>query len=140
MTRLRNRRITRYYESQFEGSSMRRSTTEFPLRIIAAAALILILGSCGGEEKDEAPVQVVRPVKTMTLGGEQGTGRSFPGKVQGSQRVNLSFRVQGPLIEFPVNEGDEVKAGQLLARLDPKGLSDRSRRSIRAVYRSPGGL
>jgi RND family efflux transporter MFP subunit len=99
---------------------MRRSTKKSPLRIIAAAALIFILGSCGGEEKEEARVQVVRPVKTMTLGGDQGTGRSFPGKVQGSQRVNLSFRVQGPLIEFPVNEGDEVKVGQLLARLDPR--------------------
>ena len=99
---------------------MRRPTTELPLRIIAAATLILILGSCGGEEKDETQVQVVRPVKTMILGGEQGTGRSFPGKVQGSQRVNLSFRVQGPLIELPVNEGDEVTKGQLLARLDPR--------------------
>ncbi len=99
---------------------MKRQTTKLPLKIIAAAVLVLILGSCGGEEKDEAPVQVVRPVKTMILGGEQGTGRSFPGKVQGSQRVNLSFRVQGPLIEFPVNEGDEVAKGQLLARLDPR--------------------
>ncbi|MGH7892836.1 MAG: efflux RND transporter periplasmic adaptor subunit, partial [Thermodesulfobacteriota bacterium] len=98
---------------------MRRSTSDLSFRIIAAA-LILFLGSCGGEEKDETQVQVVRPVKTMILGGEQGTGRSFPGKVQGSQRVNLSFRVQGPLIEFPVNEGDEVTKGQLLARLDPR--------------------
>jgi RND family efflux transporter MFP subunit len=90
------------------------------LRIIAALALFTILGSCGGEEKDETPVQVIRPVKTIILGGGQGFGRSFPGKVQGSQRVNLAFRVRGPLIEFPVNEGDEVKKGQLLARLDPR--------------------
>ncbi len=99
---------------------MRRSITGLPLRITATLALVMILCSCGGEDKDETQVQVVRPVKTMILGGVQGTGRSFPGKVQGSQRVNLSFRVQGPLVEFPVNEGDEVKKGQLLARLDPR--------------------
>ncbi len=96
------------------------TTENLSMRIIAAAAIILFLGSCGGGDTEETPVQVVRPVKTVTLGGGQGIGRSFPGKVQGSQRVNLSFRVQGPLIEFPVNEGDEVKKGQLLARLDPR--------------------
>ena len=99
---------------------MRITTNGSALRLAAALALMIILGSCGGEEKDETPVQVIRPVKTIILGGGQGVGRSFPGKVQGSQRVNLSFRVRGPLIEFPVNEGDEVKKGQLLARLDPR--------------------
>jgi RND family efflux transporter MFP subunit len=99
---------------------MRRTTNGLALRTAAALALLIILVSCGGEEKDETQVQVIRPVKTIILGGGQGVGRSFPGKVQGSQRVNLSFRVRGPLIEFPVNEGDEVKQGQLLARLDPR--------------------
>ena len=83
-------------------------------------AAVMALAACGGEEETTEEVPVVRPVKTITLGGDQGGGRSFPGKVQGSQRVNLSFRVQGPLVEFPVNEGDEVKKGQLLARLDPR--------------------
>jgi RND family efflux transporter MFP subunit len=99
---------------------MKQTSSGLPLSIIAALALVMILCSCGGEEKGETPVQVIRPVKTIILGGGQGFGRSFPGKVQGSQRVNLAFRVRGPLIEFPVNEGDEVKQGQLLARLDPR--------------------
>lgn len=83
-------------------------------------AALVALAACRGEEETTQEVPVVRPVKTITLGGDQGGGRSFPGKVQGSQRVNLSFRVQGPLVEFPVNEGDEVKKGQLLAKLDPR--------------------
>ena len=83
-------------------------------------AAIVALSGCGGEEESAPEAPVVRPVKTITLGGDQGTGRSFPGKVQGAQRVNLSFRVQGPLVQLPVNEGDEVKKGQLLARLDPR--------------------
>lgn len=104
----------------FEGKIMRTTSNGLTLKTITAAVMMALILSCGGDEKDETQVQVIRPVKTVTLGGGQGTGRSFPGKVQGSQRVNLSFRVRGPLIEFPVNEGDEVKTGQLLARLDPR--------------------
>lgn len=81
---------------------------------------MLLIFSCKEESGGENSVQVIRPVKTITLGGEQGVGRSFPGKVQASQRVNLSFRVSGQLIEFPVNEGDGVQKGMLLARLDPR--------------------
>jgi multidrug efflux system membrane fusion protein len=99
---------------------MKLSTYGLPLKLVAAMTLIIIFSSCRGKENNEPKVQVVRPVKMMILGGEQGTGRTFPGKVQGTQRVNLSFRVQGPIIDFPVNEGDEVTKGQLLARLDPR--------------------
>lgn len=105
---------------EFRGLNMKQSRTGLPIIMTAFLVIAFILGACGGEEENENQIQVIRPVKTIVLGGGQGTGRSFPGKVQGSQRVNLSFRVQGPLIEFPVNEGDEVKAGQLLARLDPR--------------------
>jgi RND family efflux transporter MFP subunit len=44
----------------------------------------------------------------------------FPGRARAGQEVNLSFRVSGPLLEFPVNVGDQVKAGQLLVQMDPQ--------------------
>ena len=34
--------------------------------------------------------------------------------------MDLSFRVGGPMISRPVNVGDEVKTGQLVARIDPR--------------------
>ena len=46
--------------------------------------------------------------------------RIFPGRAKAGQEVNLSFRVTGPLIEFPVSVGDEVKAGDVVARIDPQ--------------------
>jgi RND family efflux transporter MFP subunit len=46
--------------------------------------------------------------------------RSFPGRAQAAQEVDLSFRVTGPLIARPVNVGDEVEAGDLIARIDPR--------------------
>ncbi|UCD73785.1 MAG: efflux RND transporter periplasmic adaptor subunit [Phycisphaerales bacterium] len=51
--------------------------------------------------------------------------RSFPGLASASTEVNLSFRVGGPLISRPVNVGDEVRAGDLVARIDPRDFEVR---------------
>jgi RND family efflux transporter MFP subunit len=36
------------------------------------------------------------------------------------QELNLSFRIGGPLIQFPVKVGDSVQKGQVLAHIDPR--------------------
>ncbi len=60
-------------------------------------------------------------VKTTVIGSDDTqTIRSYPGVVAASDSVNLSFLVSGRLIELPVFEGDTVKKGILLARIDPK--------------------
>ncbi len=55
------------------------------------------------------------------------TERTFPGRARAGQEVNRSFRVSGPLIEFPVGVGDEVAEGDLLARIDPQDFATRLR-------------
>lgn len=95
----------------------RRSTKiSYTLCLIALTAG---LAACG---KKEAPEQTVaRPVKAIKAGGiGQVSGRSFPGQARATREANLSFRVSGPLITFPVNVGDEVEEGQVLARIDPR--------------------
>ena len=65
--------------------------------------------------------EVVRPVKAIQVGKDTGmSGRNFPGRARATQEVNLAFDVSGTLIERPVNIGDEVKTGDLIARLNPK--------------------
>jgi len=44
---------------------------------------------------------------------------SITGNVQAQTEVNLSFRVDGRMVDRNVNVGDAVKPGQLVARLDP---------------------
>ncbi len=98
----------------------KRSFEALPAIILLFAGLVLFLASCAKEE-EKAAVEVVRPVKMMTIAsGGEVFKRAFPGKVQASQEVDLSFKVSGPLIELPVKEGQEVKKGQLLARIDPR--------------------
>ena len=86
---------------------------------VSLFAAALTLPGCGSDQIVERE-PVVRPVKTMVVGGGQGESLSFPGTVQAADRAELSFRVAGPLVELPVNEGDEVRRGQLLARIDPR--------------------
>ena len=85
------------------------------------ALLALLLASCGKKEEQKVTREVVRPVKMMTvMSSEEAFKRKFPGRVRASKRVDLAFQVGGPLIELPVDEGQEVKKGKLLARIDPK--------------------
>jgi len=87
---------------------------------IVAVGVLVVLAGCGRDEVVEKE-PAIRPVKVMTVGGgNDDQVRSFPGQVEASDQVDLSFRVGGPLIEFPVLEGDFVKKGQTVARIDPR--------------------
>ncbi len=87
---------------------------------------VTLLGGCG----QEAPEQQAQPrlVNAMRVADTTGLAeRAFPGRARAGQEVNLSFRVQGPLITFPVAVGDRVKVGDVVARLDPKDYETRLR-------------
>jgi RND family efflux transporter MFP subunit len=79
---------------------------------------VLVLAGCEQEVAKKAPA--ARLVNTMRVADTTGLmERSFAGRASAGQEVNLSFRVSGPLLAFPVDVGDEVKEGDLAARMDP---------------------
>jgi len=84
---------------------------------LVCAALLLCAASAG------AAVVPVRVARVDDAGS--GELRHYFGTVQGSQRVNLSFRVPGPLVELPVEAGTRVKKGDLIARIDPRDFRTR---------------
>lgn len=45
-------------------------------------------------------------------------GNRYPGRVVASSEVNMAFKIDGRLQRVAVDEGDYVKAGQLIAQLD----------------------
>jgi RND family efflux transporter MFP subunit len=81
--------------------------------------LLATLGAC--RPAAEPPAPEVRPVRTITIekrvGGEMA---SLTGTVQSQTDVNLSFRVDGRMVTRSVNVGDTVRAGQLIATLNPE--------------------
>ncbi len=78
--------------------------------------ITLLTSGCG--QKATPSADSGRPVKTMVVsaGGEPHV-RSFPGKVEASKNVVLSFQVNGEIVELPARKGLQVKKGEILAQL-----------------------
>jgi RND family efflux transporter MFP subunit len=89
----------------------------FQLFFVALVISLINIG-CGEEQADAPPI--VRPVKTITVSGFGEGEITFPAQVEAGEKVLMSFRVSGRIIELPVREGEEIRKGQLIARLDPK--------------------
>ena len=74
------------------------------------------------------PVPEPRPVRTVTVeGGAEGETVSLTGQVRAKDEVSLAFRIDGRMIERPVNVGDVLKGGQVVARLDPQNQQNELR-------------
>ncbi|MEM9727192.1 MAG: efflux RND transporter periplasmic adaptor subunit [Myxococcota bacterium] len=87
---------------------------------LSLVAALMVLASCKKEE-----VVVVepppRPIKIYRLGGTGGAARpDYPGRIKSSKVVELAFEVAGRIVDWPVEEGQQVKKGQILSRLDPR--------------------
>ncbi|MDA5093126.1 efflux RND transporter periplasmic adaptor subunit [Aliiroseovarius sp. KMU-50] len=66
----------------------------------------------------------IKPVKLMEVTDQfVAIDRLFFGRVVARQTVDLAFQVGGQIIEFPVIEGDVIKAGTLIAQLDQERYS-----------------
>ncbi len=92
-----------------------------PFRLASVLFLIPFLFQLGGCRKDEqaGSEPPVRPVKTVVVeGGVNGGIRHFPARIDSLQKAEVSFRVPGKIREILVTEGQRVKKGQVLARLD----------------------
>jgi len=80
-------------------------------------ALILTLGACDNPKGAAEPP--ARPVRTLTLEkSDKGVPVVLTGRIEALNEASLGFRLSGQMIERPVSTGDQVKPGQLLARLD----------------------
>lgn len=71
------------------------------------------------EEEPPAPLPP-RPVKMMEVGGGAAGTLEFPGEIRPAQQADMAFEVPGRIAAFPAQEGQRVKEGALLARLDPR--------------------
>jgi RND family efflux transporter MFP subunit len=82
--------------------------------------LPLLLAACS-----EAPPPPAAPklVRTLKVGAGDtaldGADRSYSGEVRSRIETTLGFRIGGKIVERRVDVGAAVKAGQVLARLDP---------------------
>ena len=89
-------------------------------RLVLACSLFPVLLACseGNEEPDQTQ-QTAHIVKTYEVVTEAPyLTRQFIGEIVAKSTVELSFQVPGRLLEIPVDQGDVVPEGTLLAVLD----------------------
>ncbi|MDD2881458.1 MAG: efflux RND transporter periplasmic adaptor subunit [Rhodoferax sp.] len=89
-------------------------------RLAATIAAALWLTACSKPAPPEEPIRAVKVV-TVGLQATQST-LEYAGEVKARVESRLGFRVGGKLLARPVEAGQHVKAGQLLAQLDPQDL------------------
>ena len=93
-----------------------------------AILLLALLGSGSGFlvlQLLKGPKRNLTPYTTEVRQGSLAGIITASGEIEAQQRVNVSPKKQGQLLELYVDEGDVVKAGQPLARMDPSDIRNR---------------
>ena len=80
----------------------------------------LSLAACAPKEVDQEPIRAVKTLRIEATG--VGSPREFAAEIRARTESRLGFRVPGKLIGRSANNGDSVRAGQALARLDAADL------------------
>ena len=90
-------------------------------RVGRAALLFSMLATLAAcNEQSDTAEPAARPVRTVTLEkSNAGVPVVLTGRIEALDEASLGFRITGRMIERTVNVGEQVKAGQLLGRLEP---------------------
>jgi len=81
------------------------------------------LGALAACSKPEPVADPIRAVRTQTVTAQSAGGvTEYAAEVRARTESRLSFRVGGKMLRRAVDLGDVVKAGQVLAQLDPQDL------------------
>jgi RND family efflux transporter MFP subunit len=88
------------------------------LALCLSLVTLLVLAACS---KAEPPQEPIRAVKVLTVGVDSfQSSHEFAGEVRARVESRLGFRVAGKIIQRQAELGQRVKAGQVLAQLDPR--------------------
>lgn len=105
--------------------------------IVAVIILLVVLKQTGavgnndeGREVETATVREITLTETV----------SATGKVQPEVEVKISSEVSGEIIELPIKEGQAVKRGQLLVRVNPDLYQSGVSRSAASMSSAKAGL
>ena len=99
-------------------------------RFAAAALLAAVVAGC---DQPASPIPPPRPVRAVAVEGRaEGETVSLTGHIRARDQASVAFRLDGRVIERPVNVGGVVRAGDVVARLYPHN-QENALRSARAA-------
>lgn len=93
--------------------------TTGPIPVARAAALVALLAAGAYAQPPGTPAVVASPIVERTVAASQ----TFVGTVQPVRTATIGSAVDGRVVEFAVEEGDRVEAGQKLAQLLTETIS-----------------
>lgn len=83
------------------------------------ALVILLLLSCGKKESSVQTAALPRPLKTAKVEALGTISKQYTGIVEADQFSVLAFKVSGTLTELNVRTGQQVRKGDVIARIKP---------------------
>lgn len=106
---------------------------------IAVVLIVVLIGltKAGvlGNKKKGKEVEIADVIEMTIIETVSATG-----KIQPETEIKISSEVSGEIIELPIKEGDVVKKGQLLARVNPELYTSGYNRSLAALSNTKAGL
>ncbi|MBW7845384.1 MAG: efflux RND transporter periplasmic adaptor subunit [Bacteroidia bacterium] len=108
----------------------------FGISVVVLIAIVLIGKSAGWIGQEEAVKIAVAKADKQTITETVTTN----GKIQPEIEIKISSDVSGEIRVLNVKEGDSVRAGQLLARIDPELYQSALARSEAALNNSKAAL
>lgn len=107
-------------------------------RSLALTALLAteLLAGCGAKPKADEPAAPT-PVEAARVSAPGATsGVSGAGTLERRREMALSFRIPGALTAMRVEAGDSVRAGQVVAAIDPAGVDARQQQTAADLERA----
>lgn len=105
--------------------------------VVAFIAVLLVLKSTGviGNNEDVKIVEIAK-VNEMTIVETV----SATGKIQPEVEIKISSEVSGEIIDLPIKEGQQVKKGDLLVKINPDIYVSGVNRTAASVSNTKAGL
>jgi RND family efflux transporter MFP subunit len=107
---------------------------QHPLARLVSLACLVSLSACKPPDNRPEPIRAVKLIQIQAT--DVHAGVEFAGEVRARVESRLGFRVSGKLVARHVELGQRVKAGQVLADMDPRDYelaADAARAQVRAA-------
>ncbi len=93
--------------------------------VLSVSALVAV-GAC--KEEETVAADHARPVLSMVVADVEAVRlATYPGRAEAVRELNIAFEVSGKVLARPVDVGTQVKAGDILATIDPDPYAARVR-------------
>ena len=92
-------------------------------KLVPILAVLLVISSCGKNEQ-QAPPQGPAPFPVQTVNTQDATVyQEYTARIEGQQNVEIRSKVNGFIEKIYVDEGQVVKKGQILFKLETQTLN-----------------